>query len=68
MLVFLFHHLLLDGEVARINALGEGEASGEVVPPPPPVVGERELSPDLKGTMLASYKPAFGAPDVLKYR
>ena len=50
-------------EAARINALGEGESSGEV-PPPPPVVGERELSPDLKGRMLASYKPAFGAPDV----
>ena len=54
-------------EVARINALGEGEASNEFVPPPP-VVGERELSPDLKGRMqhlmLASYKPDFGAPDV----
>jgi|14_taG_2_1085336.scaffolds.fasta_scaffold01169_4 hypothetical protein len=49
-------------EAARINALGEGEASAEVVPPP--VVGERELSPYLKGTMLASYRPAFGAPDV----
>ena len=51
-------------QVARINALGKGEASGEVVPPPPPVVGERELSPTLKGRMLASYKPDFGAPDV----
>ena len=46
-------------EVARINALGDGEGSSEVVPPPPPVVGERELSSDLKGRMISFYKPSL---------